>query len=50
MIVKQGKAFEKKVEVINTLDGYIIVSEIDENTILLNPENLKEGERVTYEI
>lgn len=50
MIEKNGKAYEEKVEGVKVLDGYVITSELKDNVILLNPKDLKERERVRYEI
>lgn len=52
MTEKEGKSFEKKVEGVKVLDGYVITNnlELGENIILLNPKNLKEGEKIRYEI
>lgn len=50
MIDRGGKATIEEVEGIKVLDGYVIVSELDKNTIILNPKSLNEGDRIVYEI
>lgn len=50
MIDRGGKATIDEVEGIKVLDGYVIVSELDKNTIILNPKSLNEGDRIVYEI
>lgn len=52
MIEKDGKALEKKIEGVKVLDGYVVTDDLKlgEDIILLNPKNLKEGEKIRYEI
>lgn len=52
MVEENGKVLEKKVEGVKVLDGYVVTNDLKlgQDIILLNPKNLKEGEKIRYEI
>ncbi|MGL5053686.1 MAG: efflux RND transporter periplasmic adaptor subunit [Cetobacterium sp.] len=50
MIYENGKVEEKEISGVHVLDGFVIKDGIDESNIVLNPENLKIGEKIQYEI